>query len=133
MVPTVGRERGEGGSLYLTATLTVSHHQNDFRIKMGSAVSQFTVFINGAGQSHGDSVHKSQYHEENGEPKRGVEPESFRLAAERLTTRPRRLTTDRSDYPSPVVPVAMHVFSRGPDCPTSMYRIAVKPAQVLSP
>ena len=30
--------------------------------------------------------------EEKGEPKRGVEPASFRLPAERLTTRPSRLT-----------------------------------------
>ena len=39
-----------------------------------------------------DSVHKSQYHEEKGQPKRGVEPTSFRLPAERLTTRPCWLT-----------------------------------------
>ena len=40
-----------------------------------------------------DSVHKSQYyHEEKVEPKRGVEPASSRFPAERLTTRPSRLT-----------------------------------------
>ena len=35
--------------------------------------------------------------EEKGEPKRGVEPASFRLPAERLTTRPSRLTTEQSN------------------------------------
>ena len=43
VAPTVGGERGAGGSLYYI-TATLCHHQNDFRINMGSDVSQFNVY-----------------------------------------------------------------------------------------
>ena len=40
------------------------------------------------------SINHKNYHEDKSEPKRGVEPASSRLPAERLTTRPSRLTAD---------------------------------------
>ena len=43
-----------------------------------------------------DSVHKPHFWGEKGEPKRGAEPASFRWPAERLTTRPNRLTRGNS-------------------------------------
>ena len=88
MIPTVGGDRGEG-SLYLAATR--SPPENDFRIKMGSDLSHVNVLLTVQGQVT-RQCHTSQYHEEKGEPKRGVEPASFRLPAERPTTRPSRLT-----------------------------------------
>ena len=61
---------------------------------MGDEMSHFTVSLIVQGmQSHQTvSISKSQDHEKKGEPKRGVEPASFRLPSERLTTRPIRFT-----------------------------------------
>ena len=71
---------------------------NDFRFKMGSDVSHFNVsLIVGVAKSR-DSVHIT-FLEERGEPKRGVEPVSFRLPAERLTTRPSWLAFFCCDSP----------------------------------
>ena len=53
-----------------------------------------------------DSVHKSQFLKEKGEPKRGVEPASFRLPAERFTTRPSRLTVAHFSAVDPFISIS---------------------------
>ena len=51
MVPTAGGERGEGADIYIYNRYVHCHHQNDFRIKIGSDVSHFTVLSIVQGQS----------------------------------------------------------------------------------
>ena len=63
---------GGRGRLYLSLlTLPVSHHQNDFCIKMGSDENHFNVSVAGSdGQSHRTVPTNHNLSEEKGEPKR---------------------------------------------------------------
>ena len=56
-------------------------HQNDSCIKMGSDESHFNVSVGSDGQSHRTVSTNHNLFEEKGEPKRGIEPRSFRLPA----------------------------------------------------
>ena len=61
---------GGEGYLWPTTYSLYCHHQNNC-IKAGSCVSHFNVsFIAGGGGGSQDSVHKPQFFEEKGEPKR---------------------------------------------------------------
>ena len=79
------RRRGEGGVLYLTATLSPPRMIS--AIKMGASdVSRLNVSFIVQGLKSRDCVHPSIafFFLKKGEPKRGIEPASFRLPAERL-------------------------------------------------
>ena len=84
-----GGRRGEGrGSWYLTRVHC--HHQNDFRIKMGRYVSQFTGSLRRAKSR--DSVHKNHTNHDQKGQRRGestLGPSADQPSA--LTTRPSRL------------------------------------------
>ena len=58
---------GGRGRLYLSLH---SHLRNDFRIKMGSDESHFTVSVGSDGQSHRTVSTNHKLFEEKGEPKR---------------------------------------------------------------
>ena len=84
-----------GGREELISDAIHCHHQNHFGIEMGSDVSHFNVsfIVPGKVTRQGPST---TIVEEKGEPRRRVEPGSIRLPAERLTTRPSRLTMSDS-------------------------------------
>ena len=58
--------RGEGDHMPIA---TYCHHQNDFRIKMGSDESHFNVPIGSGGQSHKTVSTNHNLFEEKREPK----------------------------------------------------------------
>ena len=62
-------EAGEEGDYY-TYRYTVSQHQNDSCIKMGSDESHFNVSVGRDGQSHKTVSTNHNLFEEKGEPKR---------------------------------------------------------------
>ena len=62
-----GMQVGEGEIIYLSLHY---HHQNDFRIKMGSDESHFNVSVGSDGQSHRTVSTNHNLFEEKGEPKR---------------------------------------------------------------
>ena len=72
VVPTAGRERGEE----LISNQLHCHHQNDFRSRTGSDVSQLNVslIMQGKVTRQRPSI---TFLEQKGEPKRGVGVESF--------------------------------------------------------
>ena len=78
---------GESEIIYLSLHC---HHQNDFRIKMGSDENHFNVSVGSEGQSHRTVSTNHNLFDEKGEPKR-YRTRSFRLPAKRLTARPSRV------------------------------------------
>ena len=79
---------GERDIIYLSLHC---HHQNDFCIKMGSDESHFNVSVGSDGQSH-KTLSTNHNLLKRKESRSGIEPRSFRLPAQRLTTRPNWLT-----------------------------------------
>ena len=70
------------------------HHQNDYRIKMGSDESHFNVSVGSDGQSHRTVSTNHNLLEEKGEPKR-YRTEVLPLTSLTLYSRPNQLTRDR--------------------------------------